>query len=434
MNKIKALFRGSTIAMVVTGLLIAGGASAALLTIYGHTTGTAKVQQSVLFGDGSTTKTYEVGNSDPVAGNVYYNLETLVNHASDKLAKVQLSTFYQSSAHNSWWTSEPGINTSYMYWKTPVTALTGIRPTAVYNSTGNKKYEVWYKVNEGASKIHYAYYNGSTWNGGDTDINGNYDAPSVIKEDGKYYMVDYGSNGEKQFDIYTSADGIHWADQGAIYIYSGSWNKIDNPEILKDNDGYKMYFQMKKTSDSNTKYYIFLAKSSAKSMKQIAYDAAHGTQDFSLVSGHQYAGSVLAPGTEGDWDSFRVMQPMVFKPGNKGYLMFYTGYDKYDQKGRIGYAMSDDGISWNKIKVSKEGYDTNLGTNAWQSSIVKTNDNLVLFYQNGNKIDWTWLNNISNPETLNPQEIKPFFIKNDFAINLTPYTYNIKTNVTPVTP
>ena len=438
MNKFKTLLKGSPLAMIVAGLLVAGVASAALLTIYGHTQGRAEVKQSVLFGDGTNATSYQVGNSAPVAGNVYYELETLVNHASDKPAGVQINTSYQSSAHSSWWTSEPGITTSYMHWTTPQNILTGVRPTVVYNSTGSKKYEMWYKTSEAATKIRYAYYSGGTWHGTDTSVSGSYDAPFVTKEGEEYYMVNYGPSGEKQFDIYTSTDGINWTDKGAIYAYSGSWYKIDNPEILKDDGGYKMYFQMKKTNDSTTQYYIFLATSSAKSMKQIAYDAGQGIKDFSIVSGDKYAGSILAPGAEGDWDSFRVMQPMVFKSGDKGYLMLYTGYDKYDVNAdKIGYAKSADGIhNWTKVKVSKEGYDSTLGIGVFQPSIVKTNNNITLVYQKGNKINWTWLTHVldgSNQMTLQPQEIKPFFIQNDFAINLTPYTYNIKTSVIPVT-
>ena len=433
MRKIKELVKGSPIVMVIVGLVIAGVASAALLTIYGHTTGTANVQQSVVFGDGNTTKTYEVGNSSPVAGNVYFNFETLKNNSSDKSATVELGTsYYVSGVHN--WSSnpEPGITTSYMHWKAPQVALTGVRPTAIYNSTGRKEYEVWYKVHEGDDYLHYAYYHwvsgtGWKWDGANTNVSGSYDAPFVMKENGKYYMVNYGSDNPKEFYIYTSNNGVNWTKGPKIYTETHTnFAKVDNPKLLKDETGYKMYFQAKYTGD-NPKYSIFLATSDAKSLKEIAA----GDKTFS------YKGSALQPGAEGEWDSFRVMQPMVFKPGNEGYLMLYTGYDKYDTKGRIGYAVSNDGISWTKVKVSKEGYDTTLGTDVWKASLVKTNNDLVLFYmdRSSGKIKWTWLDNVLHDSqmTLQPQEIKPFFIKNDFAINLAPYTYKIQTRVTPVT-
>ena len=436
MKKIKSLLKSSPVAIIVTGLLIAGIASAALLTIYGSTTGTAtNVQQSVVFGDNSTTKTYEVGNSDPVAGNVYYDLATLVNNASDKSAIVELSTnqCMVGGGHcgdTSY--DEPGITTSYLHWDVPTTArginAGAVRPTVVYNSAGNK-YEMWYKTDEHADNIHYAYYADGIWKGGtNTDVSGNYDCPFVMKEGGKYYMVNYGSGDSKHFDIYTSDNGTNWTDKGTIYTETRSdLEKVDNPKILKDKNGYKMYFQGK-VSASPQKYYIFSATSGAKNLKEIAA----GDKIFTAANGGH---SVLQPGAEGEWDSFRVMQPMVSKIGNKGYLMLYTGYDNYDQKGKIGYAVSNDGISWTKVKVSKEGYDTNLGINAWKTSMVKTNDNLVLFYQDENdgKIKKTELANIldSSQMTLQSQEIKPFFIKNDFVINLMPGDYQIRTDVKP---
>ena len=449
MKKIKNLLKGSPIAMVVAGILIAGVASAALLVVYGHTTGNAtNVQQSVLFGNDSTTKTYEVGNSAPVAGNVYYDLETLVNHASDKPAKIELQTKYLSHDHNSsWWDTEDGITTSYLHWATPVVTPginAGVRPTVVYNpydGTGwnnYKEYEMWYKTSEGASYIHYAYYKNSDgkWEGGtNTDVNGSYDAPFVMKEDGIYYMVNYGSGSEKKFYIYKSNDGINWT-MGTSPIYTetrGDLGKIDNPMVIKDDNGYKMYFQgrVNKNPYPDGKYYIFEATSNATNLK----DIADGTEKFTAANGGH---SVLHPGESGSWDEWRIMQPWVTKIGNKGYLMMYTGYDRGgNPDGAIGYAASSDGITnWKKIKVSKSGYDTIIGKDAYQPTLVKTNDNLVLFYQNKDKIDWTKLTsviNTSNQMTLQPQEIKPFFIKNDFVINLKPETYMIKTSVNPIT-
>ena len=335
--------------------------------------------------------------------------------------------------------NEDGITTSYLHWATPKIALTGIRPTAVYNNTGSKKYEIWY---EGLGTVlKYAYYDGSWHTNKNTNVSNSYDAPFVMKEDGKYYMVNYGPTNHKEFYIYTSDNGTTWAPQGKIYTYSGSWNKIDNPQIIKDGNIYRMYFQMKKSDAADTKYYIFEATSNAKSLKEIAYNAANNnTEAFTIVSGDKTGGSILEPGAEGEWDSFRVMQPMVLRIGNKGYLMMYTGYDKYDHRGKIGYATSLNGVNWKKVEASDKGYDTTFGDYAFQPSLVKTNDNLILFYQDKDgaegKIKKTYLTNVldsNNRMTLDAQEIKPFFIKNDFAINLKPMNYTIQTNVNPVT-
>ena len=449
MKKIKELFKKSSVAMVVAGLVVAGVASAALLTIYGSRTGNATdVQQSVVFGDGTTEQTYEVGNSNPVAGNVYYDLVVLKNDSLEKSATVDLGTQYWYGGHHDFADApEPGITTSYLHWATPQSTLTGVRPTAIYNSydgTGYqnyKKYEVWYKVKEsGVDYLHYAYYHPDsswnyTWDGTDTNVVGANDCPFVMKEDGKYYMVNYILSSEKEFYIYTSDDGVNWAVSGSpIYTETKIRNdieKIDNPMIIKDNDGYKMYFQgrLNKNAYPDGKYYIFAATSDATNLK----DIADGTKKFTAANSGNL---ILQPGESGSWDEHRIMQPWVTKIGNKGYLMMYTGYDRGgNPDGAIGYAVSSNGISnWEKIKVSKEGYDTIIGKNAYQPTLVKTDNNLVLFYQNGSKIDWTWLTNVLNGSsqmTLQAQEIKPFFIKNDFAINLKPMSYTIKTTVNP---
>ena len=73
MNKIKNLLKGSPIAMVVAGLVIAGVASAALLAYYGRITGEVRVKQSVVL-DGYPVNrvTDEVRGS---AGDIIYGRE-----------------------------------------------------------------------------------------------------------------------------------------------------------------------------------------------------------------------------------------------------------------------------------------------------------------------------------------------------------------------
>ena len=78
MEKIKNLVKASPIAMAVIGLMVAGVASAALLTVYVTAIGTADVKQSVVFGNGDTHKEYIIGDSPAIAGNTYtedYNLK-----------------------------------------------------------------------------------------------------------------------------------------------------------------------------------------------------------------------------------------------------------------------------------------------------------------------------------------------------------------------
>ena len=116
MNKIKSLFKGSPIAVIAVGLLVAGVASAALLTVYVTMTGTMEVKQSVVFANYDTEHTYEIGNSPANAGNTYIDNETLYN-TSETTAPIKFITSYNVPGSGQGWTSsEEGIETSY--WNT----------------------------------------------------------------------------------------------------------------------------------------------------------------------------------------------------------------------------------------------------------------------------------------------------------------------------
>ena len=91
MNKIKGLLKGSPVAMVIVGLLVAGVVSAAVLAIYTTMIGTGNVEQSVVFGNDDTSKEYTIGESPAIAGNTYtqdYNLK----NRSETTAPIELVT------------------------------------------------------------------------------------------------------------------------------------------------------------------------------------------------------------------------------------------------------------------------------------------------------------------------------------------------------
>lgn len=85
-------FTKSSIALIVVGLVVAGGISAALLLNYVTMTGTVNVQQSVVLDDGEsknvTSKTYII---PCVAGNICTE-DTVLKNLSDSPATVELTT------------------------------------------------------------------------------------------------------------------------------------------------------------------------------------------------------------------------------------------------------------------------------------------------------------------------------------------------------
>lgn len=115
MYKIKNLIKGSSLAMVVAGLVIAGVVSAAVLAVYVTMIGKGTVEQSVVFGNGDLSKEYTIGNSPAIAGNTYtqdYNLK----NKSETTAPIKFVTQYAITNVHGWQGSEEGVETSY--WST----------------------------------------------------------------------------------------------------------------------------------------------------------------------------------------------------------------------------------------------------------------------------------------------------------------------------
>jgi len=118
MNRIKSLLKRSPVAMVVAGVLVAGVASAAILAVYTTMIGEGNVEQSVVFGDGGTEKSYTIENSSAIAGNTYIQNYNLMNK-SETTAPIKFVTnqcivgggYCNYEMHD-----EPGVTTSY--WST----------------------------------------------------------------------------------------------------------------------------------------------------------------------------------------------------------------------------------------------------------------------------------------------------------------------------
>lgn len=135
MKKLFSLPKWKLVIVSVATLAVAVGASAALLTLYVTMTGTANVEQSVVFGDGSTEKTYEVGDSPAIAGNTYtqnYNLK----NKSETTAPIKFVTSYKSAAKDWWHSPEEGIETSY--WSTVVLENKDTSWDPIIESEGNE--------------------------------------------------------------------------------------------------------------------------------------------------------------------------------------------------------------------------------------------------------------------------------------------------------
>jgi hypothetical protein len=147
-----------------------------------------------------------------------------------------------------------------------------------------------------------------------------------------------------------STDGVNFTKMndgpgpGGSVLPLGAPGSIDEQQVgyvavIKDGDGYKMFYS---ANDSGNFWRVGLA---------VSTDARHWTK----VPGKQAGGSILALGPAGSFDVACAYQPSVVKERDSLYRMWYRGCQASGpfggpSKGVIGYAESNDGRTWVKIK------------------------------------------------------------------------------------
>jgi hypothetical protein len=149
-----------------------------------------------------------------------------------------------------------------------------------------------------------------------------------------------------------SSDGVHFtkmydgAGPGGSVLPLGGAGEIDAQQVgyvwvLKDGDQYKMYYS---ANDVTNTWRVALAVSS---------DARH----WSKVRGKSTGGAVLDIGGTGAFDVACAYQPSVVKERPDLYRMWYRGCQSAaptvggPSQGVIGYAESNDGVTWVKVNA-----------------------------------------------------------------------------------
>lgn len=203
-------------------------------------------------------------------------------------------------------------------------------------------YHMWYGANDttlyytsGNSPTSFGDVKETTYNTKPVEVA----SPAIVEESGTYYMVAYGVT-TTVFNIYTSTDGVAWTDQGQVFDGTGltNWVKIDAPMLLADSGGYKLYFQVKSSAETNP-YSIYVATATDTRLSDMAISASG--KDFTLEK------EVLPVGDPGAWDDWRLQHPWVVKDG-ANYYMWYVGYSHASTVQKLGFAYSKDGINWTK--------------------------------------------------------------------------------------
>jgi hypothetical protein len=150
-----------------------------------------------------------------------------------------------------------------------------------------------------------------------------------------------------------SGDGAHWTKiydgpgPGGSVLPLGDAGSIDAQQVgyvwvIKDSAEYKMYYS---ANDAGNFWRVALATST---------DARHWTKKPGKLTG----GAILDLGPTGAFDVACAYQPSVVKEADQLYRMWYRGCQAPGQFGGpslgvIGYAESNDGITW--VKIAQTG-------------------------------------------------------------------------------
>ena len=153
--------------------------------------------------------------------------------------------------------------------------------------------------------------------------------PSVIRQGDAFYNLYSGFDGRTwHTGLAVSADGITWRKEGKVLSPTpGTWESdaiAANGSVAATESGLLYYYQ------AGDPVRIGLAQS---------------------ANGHQWqkrGAPVLDTGPRGSWDERGVADPDVVRIGS-AYYMFYLGADRARRQ-RLGVAMSDDGITWYKLR------------------------------------------------------------------------------------
>jgi predicted GH43/DUF377 family glycosyl hydrolase len=153
--------------------------------------------------------------------------------------------------------------------------------------------------------------------------------PSVIQQGDAYYNLYSGFDGKTwHTGLAVSADGVAWHKEGKMLSPDPATWEGDaiaaNGSAIADESGILYYYQ------AGQPFKVGLVRS---------------------ANGHQWrrqGAAVLGTGPLGSWDERGVADPYVIRAG-RAYFMFYLGMDRARRQ-RLGVAMSDDGVTWFKLR------------------------------------------------------------------------------------
>jgi hypothetical protein len=99
--------------------------------------------------------------------------------------------------------------------------------------------------------------------------------------------------------------------------------------------------------------------------------------------GWNRTGVVVPLGGPGSFDEKHMESPVMVKPASGGYVMYYRGQNSQDEVGRIGRAVSPDGINWTKTGVVLEPTEIYEGNKVDPMTVLIENNVWKMWYGGG---------------------------------------------------
>jgi predicted GH43/DUF377 family glycosyl hydrolase len=200
--------------------------------------------------------------------------------------------------------------------------------------------------------------------------------PFVLENLGEYMMW-YSSETSNSIGYANSSDGVTWNKYPANPVLSpgapGSWESVNvmNPSVLYENGIYRMWYYGNSGPGTGLIGYATSTDGITWDRPVVGLISFGGNTDNNIV---------LDQGSPGDFDAGGVYAPHVMKDGNL-YKMWYTGWNG---RGEIGYATSTDGLDWVKysenpvlpVGSSGEWDDQNV----WHPTVLKVDMQFFIWY------------------------------------------------------
>ena len=186
---------------------------------------------------------------------------------------------------------------------------------------------------------------------------------TLLKE-GDTYRMWFSWRPKKSIALVESSDGVAWSKPAIVLgpNAASEWeDDINRPVVIKNGGRYQMWYT-----------------GQARGKSRIGYAVSEDGKTWKRMSDKP----VLS--ADKPWENVAVMCPHVlYDDATKRYRMWYSGGEQYEPNA-IGYAISDDGLMWNKHEMNP--IFNPVAANSWEKDrvtacqVIRRGDWHLMFY------------------------------------------------------